>query len=77
MLNISSFIYWPFDFFRELCFQHICPFINWITCSIVFTFWSSLYILDINALLDKFLIGRINLEGNTHAQEINVSQFPV
>jgi hypothetical protein len=33
--------------------------------------------VDKKTLSEKFRSKRINLEGNTHAQEINVSQLPV
>jgi hypothetical protein len=54
MLNISSFIYWPFVCLLRNVVQFICPF-NWIICSFGIYFLSSLYILDINPLSNEQL----------------------
>ena len=38
--------------FGEVFIHVLCPFFNWVVCFLVLSFVSSLYILDINRLLD-------------------------
>jgi hypothetical protein len=40
------FMYLSFELLLRTACQFISPFINWIICSLVFNFWSSLCILD-------------------------------
>ena len=39
-------------FFGKMSIQVLCPFLNWVACFLILSCMSSLYMLDINLLLD-------------------------
>lgn len=48
IVNIFSCACWPFVYIIWRLIQIVCPFLNWVTCMLLLSYQSSLYILNTN-----------------------------